>query len=216
MPQPNANGYVPAVTDVLSQLGRALEGRTMALFTSHSSLRAVAQRLRPLLEPHGIPVLAQGVDGSAPYIMSAFADEPRSVLLGTASFWEGVDMPSGLLKALVITRLPFQVPTDPIVQSRSALYDDPFAEYSVPNAVLRFRQGIGRLIRNKEDRGNIVILDSRIISHGYGRTFQDSMPPCRQTPCLTGNVGMLAARWLESRPENSRRGGRRGARSRSI
>ena len=225
MPQPNANGYVAAVTDVLSQLGRALEGRTMALFTSHSSLRAVAQRLRPLLEPHGIPVLAQGVDGSAPYIMSAFADEPRSVLLGTASFWEGVDMPSGLLKALVITRLPFQVPSDPIVQSRSALYDDPFSEYSVPNAVLRFRQGIGRLIRNKDDRGNIVILDSRIISHGYGRTFQESMPPCRQTPCLTANVGMLAAAFVQGRGleaplsggrrvEHSRRGGRRDARSR--
>ena len=219
MPQPNANGYVAAVTDVLSQLGRALEGRTMALFTSHSSLRAVAQRLRPMLEPHGIPVLAQGVDGSAPYIMSAFADEPGSVLLGTASFWEGVDMPSGLLKALVITRLPFQVPSDPIVQSRSALYDDPFSEYSVPNAVLRFRQGIGRLIRNKDDRGNIVVLDSRIISHGYGRTFQDSMPPCRQTPCLTSNVGMLAAAFVQGLPRGGTRGrglegGRRGARSR--
>ena len=214
MPQPNANGYVAAATDVISQLGRALEGRTMALFTSHSSLRAVAQRLRPLLEPHGIPVLAQGVDGSALYVMSAFTDAPRSVLLGTASFWEGVDMPSGLLKALVIARLPFQVPSDPIVQSRSALYHDAFSEYSVPNAVLRFRQGIGRLIRNKDDRGNIVVLDSRIISHGYGRAFQDSMPPCRQTPCLTANVGMLAARWLEAVPERSRRGGRRGARSR--
>ena len=208
MPPPNANGYVPAVTDVVAQLGRSLEGRTMALFTSHSSLRAVAQRLRPLLEPHGIPVFAQGVDGSAPYLMSAFADEPRSVLLGTASFWEGVDMPSGLLKGLVITRLPFQVPSDPIVQSRSALYQDSFSEYSVPNAVLRFRQGIGRLIRNKDDRGTIVVLDSRIISHGYGRTFQQSMPPCRHTPCLTANVGMLAARWLE--------GGRRGNRLRTI
>ena len=206
MPQPNANGYVAAVTDVLGQLGQALEGRTLALFTSHSSLRAVAQRLRPLLEPHGIPVMAQGVDGSAPYLMSAFADEPRSVLLGTASFWEGVDMPSGLLKALVIARLPFQVPSDPIVQSRSALYQDPFSEYSIPNAVLRFRQGIGRLIRNKDDRGNIVVLDSRIISHGYGRAFQDSMPPCRFTPCLTANVGTLAAQWLE--------GGRRGSRLR--
>ena len=194
MPQPNANGYVGAVTDVLAQLGQALEGRTLALFTAHSSLRAVAQRLRPILEPHGIPVLAQGVDGSAPYLMSAFAEEPGSVLLGTASFWEGIDMPSGLLKALVITRLPFQVPSDPIVQSRSALYDDPFSEYSIPNAVLRFRQGIGRLIRNKDDRGTFVVLDSRIISHGYGRAFQDSMPPCRHTPCLRANVGMLAER----------------------
>ena len=222
MPQPNANGYVGAVTDVLAQLGQALEGRTLALFTAHSSLRAVAQRLRPILEPHGIPVLAQGVDGSAPYLMSAFAEEPGSVLLGTASFWEGIDMPSGLLKALVITRLPFQVPSDPIVQSRSALYDDPFSEYSIPNAVLRFRQGIGRLIRNKDDRGTFVVLDSRIISHGYGRAFQDSMPPCRHTPCLRANVGMLAERWLESplsggrRAEQNRRGGRRGARNRQV
>ena len=204
MPQPNANGYVPAIADVLAQLGLRLQGRTMALFTAHSSLRAVAQRLRPMLEPHGISVMAQGVDGSAPYLMSAFAEEPKSVLLGTASFWEGVDMPSGLLKALVITRLPFQVPSDPIVQSRSALYDDPFSEYSIPNAILRFRQGIGRLIRNKGDRGTIVVLDSRISSHGYGRAFQESMPPCTLTPCLTANVGTLAERWLE--------GGRRGTR----
>ena len=206
MPQPNANGYVAATADVLAQLGQRLEGRTLALFTSHSSLRAVAQRLRPMLEPHGIPVMAQGVDGSAPYLMSAFADEPGSVLLGTASFWEGIDLPSGVLKALVITRLPFQVPSDPIVQSRSGQYDDPFNEYSIPNAVLRFRQGIGRLIRNKEDRGTIVVLDSRISSHAYGRTFRDSMPPCTLTPCLTANVGTLAERWLER--------GRRGTRLR--
>ena len=205
MPQPNANGYVPAAAEVLAQLGQRLQGRTMALFTSHSSLRAVAQRLRPMLEPHGIPVLAQGVDGSAPYLMSAYAEEPNSVLLGTASFWEGVDMPSGLLKALVIARLPFQVPTDPIVQSRSGLYDDPFNQYQIPNAVLRFRQGIGRLIRNKEDRGTIVVLDSRIATHGYGQAFRDSMPPCTMTPCLTANVGELAERWLE----RGRRGTRR-------
>ena len=210
MPQPNANGYVAATADVLAQLGLGLRGRTMALFTSHSSLRAVAQRLRPLLEPHGIPVLAQGVDGSAPYLMAAFGEEPGSVLLGTASFWEGVDMPSGLLKALVITRLPFQVPSDPIVQSRSSLYVDPFNDYSIPNAVLRFRQGLGRLIRNKADRGTIVVLDSRISSHGYGQTFRNSMPPCHHTPCFTSNVGMLAEMWLEG----GRQGGRRGSRNR--
>ncbi len=210
MPQPNANGYVAATADVLAQLGLKLQGRTMALFTSHSSLRAVAQRLRPMLEPHGIPVLAQGVDGSAPYLMAAFGEEPGSVLLGTASFWEGVDMPSGLLKALVITRLPFQVPSDPIVQSRSGLYGDPFNEYTIPNAVLRFRQGLGRLIRNKDDRGTIIVLDSRISSHGYGQAFRDSMPPCHHTPCFTSNVGMLAEMWVDG----GRQGGRRGGRSR--
>jgi DNA polymerase-3 subunit epsilon/ATP-dependent DNA helicase DinG len=210
MPPPNANHYVAATADVLAQLGQKLQGRTMALFTSHSSLRAVAQRLRPQLEPHGIPVLAQGVDGSAPYLMAAFSEEPGSVLLGTASFWEGVDMPSGLLKALVITRLPFQVPSDPIVQRRSGLYQDPFNEYSIPNAILRFRQGLGRLIRNKHDRGTIVVLDSRISSHGYGHAFRDSMPPCHHTPCFTSNVGMLAEMWLDG----GRQGGRRGNRLR--
>ena len=213
MPQPNANGYVAATADVLAQLGQRLQGRTMALFTSHSSLRAVAQRLRPQLEPHGIPVLAQGVDGSAPSVMAAFSEESRSVLLGTASFWEGVDMPSGLLKALVITRLPFQVPSDPIVQRRSGLYDDPFNEYSIPNAILRFRQGLGRLIRNKHDRGTIVVLDSRISSHGYGPAFLDSMPPCHHTPCFTSNVGMLAEMWLDG-GRQARQGGRRGNRIR--
>ena len=213
MPQPNANGYVAATADVLAQLGQRLQGRTMALFTSHSSLRAVAQRLRSHLEPHGIPVLAQGVDGSAPSVMAAFTEEPGSVLLGTASFWEGVDMPSGLLKALVITRLPFQVPSDPIVQRRSGLYDDPFNEYSIPNAILRFRQGLGRLIRNKHDKGTIVVLDSRISSHGYGQAFRDSMPPCHHTPCFTSNVGMLAEMWLDG-GRQTRQGGRRGNRIR--
>ena len=213
MPQPNANGYVAATADVLAQLGQRLQGRTMALFTSHSSLRAVAQRLRSQLEPHGIPVLAQGVDGSAPSVMAAFSEDSRSVLLGTASFWEGVDMPSGLLKALVITRLPFQVPSDPIVQRRSGLYDDPFNEYSIPNAILRFRQGLGRLIRNKHDKGTIVVLDSRISSHGYGQAFRDSMPPCHHTPCFTSNVGMLAEMWLDG-GRQARQGGRRGNRSR--
>ena len=219
MPQPNANGYVPAVTDVLAQLGRELEGRTMALFTSHSSLRAVAQRLRPLLEPHGIQVLAQGVDGSAPYVMSRLRRPAQQrpswhrQLLGRRGYAFGPPEGAGYH--------PPALPGSPATPSSSpvsALYDDPFSEYSVPNAILRFRQGIGRLIRNKDDRGNIVVLDSRIISHGYGKTFQNSMPPCRQTPCLTANVGTLAARWLESgwtlSSAEARRGGRRGSRSR--
>ena len=133
----------------------------MALFTSYAALRSVAQRLRAPLMADGIQVLAQSVDGSAPQLMARFAEEPNSVLLGTASFWEGVDMPSGLLKALVIARLPFQVPTDPVVKARSDQYSDPFNEYSIPQAVLRFRQGIGRLIRNKEDKGTIVLLDQQ-------------------------------------------------------
>ena len=196
MPAPNSDRYVESITRVLNDLGQRLGGHTLALFTSYSALRAVAQRLREPLLAHGVQVLAQGTDGSAPQLMTAFAEEPNSVLLGTSSFWEGVDLPTGLLKALVLTRLPFQVPTDPVVKARSGQYSDPFNEYSIPNAVLRFRQGMGRLIRNKEDKGTIVVLDQRISGRGYGKSFLRSIPPCTMTPCTTASVGALAAMWI--------------------
>ena len=134
MPAPNSDRYVDSMVKVLTDLGTNLKGRTMALFTSYASLRAVAQRLRAPLMGEGIQVLAQSIDGSAQQLMTRFAEEPNSVLLGTSSFWEGVDLPSGMLKALVLTRLPFQVPTDPVVKARSNQYQDPFNEFSVPQA----------------------------------------------------------------------------------
>ena len=201
MPPPNDQGYIAALSQVLVNLARSAEGRTMALFTSYSSLRAVSNRVRARLAENGIQVMAQGVDGSAQQLMFRFANSPRSLLLGTSSFWEGVDWPSGTLKALVLTRLPFQVPTDPIVKARSDQYDNPFRDYSVPQAVLRFRQGIGRLIRNKGDKGVIVVLDRRITSRNYGKSFMDSIPPCTLSPSSIATVGTLAAEWI---------GGRRG------
>ena len=204
MPAPSSDRYIDTMGRILTDLGRSLGGRTMALFTSYAALRATAQRIRAPLAAEGIPVLAQGVDGSAPQLLARFGEEPQSVLLGTSSFWEGVDMPPGALKALVITRLPFQVPTDPVVKARSDQYADPFNEYSIPQAVLRFRQGIGRLIRNKEDRGTIVLLDQRVTGRSYGKSFLRSMPPCSLSPCNTATVGGLAAQWI---------GGRRGTNS---
>ena len=144
----------------------------------------------------GIQVLAQSIDGSAQQLMTRFAEEPNSVLLGTSSFWEGVDMPQGMLKALVLTRLPFQVPTDPIVKARSDQYQDPFNEFSVPQAVLRFRQGFGRLIRNKEDKGTIIVMDNRITARSYGNSFMRSIPPCTLKASNLGNAGHLAAQWI--------------------
>ncbi|MCH7843989.1 MAG: hypothetical protein IID01_14635 [Chloroflexi bacterium] len=196
MPPPNSDRYVDAMVKVLTDLGTAMKGRTMALFTSYASLRAVAQRLRAPLMGEGIQVLAQSVDGSAQQLMTRFAEEPDSVLLGTSSFWEGVDLPSGMLKALVLTRLPFQVPTDPIVKARSNQYDEPFNQFSVPQAVLRFRQGFGRLIRNKEDKGTIVIMDNRITGKSYGSSFLRSIPPCTLKPSSLTNIGQLAAQWI--------------------
>ena len=196
MPPPNSDQYVDAMVRVLTDLGTTMKGRTMALFTSYASLRAVAQRLRAPLMGEDIQVLAQSIDGSAQQLMTRFAEEPNSVLLGTASFWEGVDLPSGLLKALVLTRLPFAVPTDPVVMARSNQYDNPFSEFSVPQAVLRFRQGFGRLIRNKEDRGTIVIMDNRITGKNYGSSFLKSIPPCTLKPSSLTTIGQSASQWL--------------------
>ena len=196
MPPPNSDQYVDAMVKVLTDLGTTMKGHTMALFTSYASLRAVAQRLRAPLMSQDLQVLAQSIDGSAQQLMTRFAEEPNSVLLGTASFWEGVDLPSGLLKALVLTRLPFAVPTDPVVMARSNQYDNPFNQFSVPQAVLRFRQGFGRLIRNKEDRGTIVIMDNRITGKSYGTSFLKSIPPCTLKPSNLTNTGQLASQWL--------------------
>ena len=196
MPAPTTEGYVEALARVLVDLGGSLGGRTMALFTSYSSLRAVANRVRAPLQAEGIQVLAQSIDGPPQQLISRFTDNPRSVLLGTSSFWEGVDLPNGVLQALVLTRLPFQVPTDPVVKARSEQYEDPFKQYSIPQAVLRFRQGIGRLIRNKGDKGAIVVLDQRITGRSYGRSFLKSIPPCTLKPCNLFTVGHLAAQWV--------------------
>jgi DNA polymerase-3 subunit epsilon/ATP-dependent DNA helicase DinG len=196
MPPPNADGYVEALARVLIELGKSLGGRTMALFTSYASLRAVANRIRAPLGAEGVQVLAQSIDGPPQQLIGRFSGDPKSVLLGTASFWEGVDLPSGVLKALVLTRLPFQVPTDPVVKARADQYADPFQEFSIPQAVLKFRQGMGRLVRNKGDKGAIVVLDRRITGRSYGHSFLQSIPPCTMKPSNLTNVGPLAAQWV--------------------
>ena len=197
MPQPQTEGYVEAMARAVEDIASHLSGRTMALFTSHSALRTVNSRIRNRLQNRGIEVLAQGVDGSPPQISRRFIENPQSVLLGTSSFWEGVDFPSGVLRALVITRLPFQVPTDPVVKARSDQYENAFNEYSIPQAVLRFRQGMGRLIRNKGDSGAIVVLDKRITGRNYGQAFLQSIPPCTLKPSNLSNLGIQAAQWIE-------------------
>ncbi len=197
MPQPQTEGYVEAMGRAIMDLALNLSGRTMALFTSYSALRNVANRIRNRLEQHGIEVLAQGVDGPPNQISRRFVDNPKAVLLGTSSFWEGVDFPSGVMRALVITRLPFQVPTDPVVKARSEQYENAFNDFSIPQAVLRFRQGMGRLIRNKGDSGAIVVLDKRVTGRNYGQAFLQSIPPCTLKPSNLSSLGSQAAQWIE-------------------
>ena len=197
MPMPNEWAYQQAMERLLTELVKALEGHSLVLFTSHAALRGAAKAIRGQLETEGIRVRAQGVDGSPRQVLASFTRDPRSVILGTSSFWEGVDVSGGLLRALVLARLPFNVPTDPIFSARSAQYEDSFNEYALPQAVLRFRQGIGRLIRSSRDVGNIVVLDRRIVAKSYGRVFLDSIPPCTVRRAPMSAIPGYAVDWVK-------------------
>ena len=128
--------------------------------------------------------------------MENFKNTGRSVLLGTRSFWEGVDIPGDALSCLVIARLPFAVPNDPIFAARSEAIEEPFLHYAVPDAILRFSQGFGRLIRTRNDRGVCVILDRRVLSKQYGQQFIESLPTCTLFKGPLSIVPEQAARWL--------------------
>ena len=177
MPTPGESGYGQALEESLIDLTLASDGRALALFTSHGALRAAARGVRGPLEDAGIVVLAQGLDGSPARVLNALRENPRSLVLGTASLWEGVDVPGDTVSLLVIARLPFAVPTDPVYAARSDEYENPFARYAVPQAIVRFRQGFGRLIRRKDDRGVFVVLDGRLLRKRYGEAFLRSLPP---------------------------------------
>lgn len=196
-PEPSNPRYADAVADMLDALAQMSDGRTMALFTSHAALRAAASRLRKTLPRRGIGVLAQGPDGTPQQLLARFRSRPRAILLGTASFWEGVDVGNAALKTLVVARLPFNVPTEPIFAARSEQYEkQAFMQYAVPQAALRFRQGFGRLIRGKGDRGVVVALDSRIVSKAYGRLFLDSIPPAATMRAPFRELAPAIRRWL--------------------
>ncbi len=125
-----------------------------------------------------------------------FENTERAVLLGTRSFWEGVDIPGDALSVLLIVKLPFDVPTDPIVASRSETFEDPFYQYALPEAILRFRQGFGRLIRTQTDRGVVVVLDKRVLTKKYGRLFVESLPKCDFQQGSLMDLPKITQRWL--------------------
>ena len=196
MPDPTSRGYQGALQQAMIDVCRAADGRTMGLFTSHAALQATRSGIREDLEGLGFKVLAQGVDGTPRNLLESFLQRPESVLLGTASFWEGVDIPGGALKALVVTRLPFNVPTEPVFAARSQLFEDPFNQYAVPQSVLRFRQGFGRLIRGEEDRGVVIVLDQRILSRPYGRVFLESLPGCTVMKGSLRELSQAIQQWI--------------------
>jgi ATP-dependent DNA helicase DinG len=178
IPEPGQTGYQRALEQGLVQLCVAMGGRTLILFTSYSQLRVTAKALTQVLPQHNITVYEQGDGSSRRQLLDNFKGAERGVLLGTRSFWEGVDVPGQALSCLAIVRLPFAVPTDPVFAARSEMFDQAFTEYSVPDAILRFRQGFGRLIRTRHDRGIVAVFDRRLLTKTYGPTFLKSLPEC--------------------------------------
>ncbi len=197
IPEPRQPFHQRAVEEVIRNLALALGGRTMALFTSYAQLRSTSRAIASELETHEIIVYEQGDGMSRHQLLQSFKTSPHGILLGTRSFWEGIDIPGEALSCLVLVRLPFSVPSDPIVAARSETFDDPFREYSLPDAILRFRQGFGRLIRTKNDRGVVVILDNRVLTKSYGQAFLDSLPACRIRKGPWKNLADEARRWIE-------------------
>jgi ATP-dependent DNA helicase DinG len=195
MPAPGDPGFANATADVLVDIAKSSAGRVLALFTSISALDNARKAITPVLSQQGIRVIAQGADGSPARIMRMLAEEGPTIALGTSSLWEGVDLQGASLDALVMARLPFPVPSDPIVAARSEQFEDGFNEYSIPEAVQRFRQGFGRLIRSRTDRGAFVILDNRIVTKSYGVKFQRSLPKCTVRRVSTERLFPLLESW---------------------
>jgi DNA polymerase-3 subunit epsilon/ATP-dependent DNA helicase DinG len=196
IPEPNQPYYQKTVEEALIALCRATEGRALVLFTSYYQLRNTSRAISRPLADTGIVVYQQGAGISRVQLLENFRTTPRAVLLGTRSFWEGVDVVGPALSVLVITRLPFSVPDDPIFATRSESYENPFAEYAVPETVLRFRQGFGRLIRTITDRGVVVVLDKRVLTKTYGPAFLNSLPDCTRVRASLTKLPEAAKRWL--------------------
>jgi len=183
LPQPNHQKYEEMASKRIIELVRISRGNAFILFTSYQMLKNCYDQVAPQLHAERFNLLKQG-DSSRKKLIEDFRTTDRSILFGTDSFWEGVDVVGDALRCVIIAKLPFKVPSEPIIQGRSerisAKGGDPFMDYMLPMAIVKFKQGFGRLIRNKTDRGCVICLDGRILNKGYGRLFLNSLPNCQE------------------------------------
>jgi ATP-dependent DNA helicase DinG len=196
LPDVRNPAYAGSAADEIVKLLEISQGRAFCLFTSYAQMRVIYERVSGRV---GFHLLLQGTAPRS-ILLERFRATPNAVLFATSSFWQGVDVPGSQLSCVIIDKLPFAVPSDPIVAARvRALQEDgrnPFAEYQVPEAVLALKQGFGRLIRSKTDRGILAILDNRIQRMQYGRIFLESLPPYSTTQDLAE-----VARFMENHPK---------------
>jgi ATP-dependent DNA helicase DinG len=182
MPDPRDSEYESALEKWIAYFLAKTKGCAFVLFTSYKTMTSVAQRMEATLEKE-YTFLVQGSGESRTRMLERFKQSEKGVLFGTDSFWTGVDVPGEALSNVIITRLPFAVPDHPLIEAKLEYIEknggDPFTEYSLPEAILKLRQGVGRLIRTKTDEGIIVILDNRILSRMYGKAFLEALPHCR-------------------------------------
>ncbi len=196
IPEPNQQGFQAALNRALIATAKATGGRMLVLFTSYAALKRTSQGITGPLAREEIYVLEQGEGASPNTLLESFKSTGRAVLLGTRSFWEGVDVPGEALQVVAITKLPFGVPSDPLISARSEMYENPFNEYYLPEAILKFRQGFGRLIRTQADHGVVAVLDKRVLTKAYGRLFLESLPLCTLRQGPLANMAREMGKWL--------------------